>query len=75
VLFHFFEDLIDALGVFLGIVEGEVQFGDAAELQAFDNFVADEIGGVFESFDGALLFGLRAACAYQDASVAHVLCD
>jgi hypothetical protein len=52
-----------------------MEFGNAAELQAFDNFVTDEVGGVFQSFDGAFLFGLGAACAYQDPGVAHILRD
>ncbi len=75
ILLHFFEDLVDALGVFLGIVEGEMEFRDAAELQAFDDFVANEIGGVFESFDSAFLFSLGTARADQNSSVAHVRRD
>ena len=75
ILFQFFEELVDALGVFLGVVEGEMEFGDAAELEAFENFVANKISGVFQGFDGAFLFGLGAADADHDAGVAHVLGD
>jgi hypothetical protein len=75
ILFQFFEELVDALGVFLGVVEGEMELGDAAELEAFENFVTDKIAGVFEGFDSAFLFGFSAANADQDAGVAHVLGD
>jgi hypothetical protein len=33
---YFFQELVDALNLFLGKVEGEMQFGDAAQLEAFD---------------------------------------
>ena len=75
VLLHFFEELVDALGVFLGIIEDEVKIGDAAKLQALQNFVADKIRGVFEGFDGAFLFGGGAAHADEHSGVAHILSD
>jgi hypothetical protein len=46
--FHFFEDLVDAFRCIPGVVEREMEIGNAAELQAFENFVANEVGGVFE---------------------------
>src|SRR5579863_1141465 len=72
ILFHFFEELVDALGVFLRVVEREVELGDAAELQALENFVANVVGGVFEGLDGAFLFSFGAAGADIDTGVAAV---
>ena len=52
-----------------------MKIGDAAKLQALQNFVADKVRGVFEGFDGAFLFGGGTAHADEHASVAHILGD
>ena len=53
------------LGVLLGAVENEHEFGRSADLQAFAELVADEAGGGGEGLDGGLLLCFRS----QDADV------
>ena len=39
---HLLQEPLDALDVFLREVEGEMQVGQAAELETFDEFMANE---------------------------------
>jgi hypothetical protein len=61
------------LGVLLGAVKDEHQFGGAAELQPFTELVADEAGGGGEGFDGGPLFILRAWDADVNFGLLQVL--
>src|ERR1700688_539748 len=70
---YFFQELFDALNFFLGKIEGEMQFGDAAQLQAFDQFAADVTGGMLQSFYSAGLLLIGAVHADENAGVLHVL--
>jgi hypothetical protein len=69
---HLSEELVDACGVLLRVIQGEVEIGYATQLQAFEDFVADEADGVFESLYGAFLLFLGAARADENASIAAV---
>jgi len=67
------EELLDALDMLLGEIEGEVEVGQAAQLKALDELVADEAGSVFKRLDGVgLLFGVFGADTDEDAGVLHV---
>jgi hypothetical protein len=71
--FHLLEELLDTLHVFLRKVEGEVQIGKAAELEALDELVANEAAGVFEGLNGVgLLFGVLGSDADENAGMFHV---
>ena len=67
-----FEELVDAGGVVFGVIQGEVKIGNAAELQAFEDFVANKTDSVLESFEGAFLLFFCAARADEDAGIAAV---
>ena len=43
------------------IVEGEVEIGNTAQLQALEDFVADETDSMLQRRDGAFLFVFRSA--------------
>jgi len=49
-----------------------MEIGNAAQLETLENFVADVVGGVFESLDGAFLFGFGASGADVDAGVTAI---
>ena len=73
VLFHFLEKLLDPEGALFGNVEREVQFGQAAHLQALDELVANVTGSVLERFNGAiLLLGIIRTHDNEDTRMLHV---
>src|SRR5579883_2088153 len=66
------EEFVDVAAVFLGAIEDEQQFGGAAKLEAFGEFVANEAGGCSKSFDGVFLFVLSAHNADVDPGLFKV---
>src|SRR5215813_14424089 len=73
VLFHFLKELLDTLSAFFGVIECKVKIGQAPELQALDQLVANEPGSVLERFYGAsLLFRIARAHRNKDACMLHV---
>src|SRR5574340_691215 len=65
VLLHFLQQLLDALGVFLGLVQCEAQFGRAPKLQTLDEFPPDVSRRVLHRLDGRGLLFSAAAHAHK----------
>src|SRR5215467_5839675 len=71
-MLHLFQELVDAGSIVFGVVEREMQIGNAAELQTLENFVANEAHSVFQSLDGSAPFRIGAAGRNKDPGVATV---
>src|SRR5580700_6466872 len=73
VLLHVPEQLLDPFGIFLRMIENEMQLGKSAQLQPFDNLTADVAGSVLQRLDRIALFlGISIAHIDEHAGMFHV---
>ncbi len=72
---RFAEKLLDAAGAIDGIVEEKNNFGAAAHLDAFDEFMADEARSFLEGFESVVALRGSSLDGDVDAGLLHIRRD
>src|SRR5277367_415311 len=70
----FLQKLVDSLAVFLGVIENEMNFGSAAQLDSLGQLVANVTDCREETCEGILLLGFASYHADEYTRVLEVGC-
>jgi|SRR5579859_2677785 len=75
VFLHLFQEFVNALGVFLRVVQREVKLRETPKLEPLNQLAPYESGSVLERLDGVGLFFSGSLHVDEDARVLHVRLD